>query len=102
MLKHSIRTAIKNPAIIEIAGNAVTITAGGWPDFDSKVAQVPGVTFDLADTDAFISLDRDGGIVVSATFIPYGKDVGGNLNPMLDLLAWRGGADWHVKELIHA
>ena len=102
MQKHSIRTAIKNPAVIEIAGNAVTITAGDWPDFAGAVAQVPGVTFDLADTDAFISLDREGGIVVSASFIPYGKDVGGNLNPMLDLLAWHDGAQWHVKELIHA
>ena len=101
MQKHSIRTAIENPAIIEIAGSVATIGAGDWPDFGRAVS-VPGVTFDLADTDAFIYLDRDGGIVVSATFLPYGKDVAGNLNPMLDLLAWRGGADWHVKELIHA
>ena len=101
MQKHSIRTAIKNPAIIEIAGSVATIGAGSWPYFGQEVP-VQGVTFDLAETDTFLYLDLAGGVVVSATFLPYGKDVAGNLNPMLDLLAWRGGADWHVKELIHA
>jgi hypothetical protein len=101
MHKHQIMTAVENPATIEIAGATMTITAGGWPDFGG-VAQVPGVAFDLAETDAFVYLDRDGGIVVSATFVPYGRDMAGNASPMLDLLAWHDGADWHVKELTHA
>lgn len=101
MIRHKINvSSVKEPASISIEGSVVTIGAGNWPDFDGAVA-VEGVTFDLAGGDTYIYLDRDGGMVVSASFIPYGQDMAGEQHPMLDLLAWRQGTEWHVKELVY-
>ena len=86
-------------AQITIEVNTLAISAGAWPDFGRSVS-VPAVEVQLAPDDRYVYLDREGGIVVSDEFLPYGQDPAGNPNEILDLLAWREGDEWHIKRLV--
>jgi len=86
-------------AQIAVDGNTLNIKAGTWPDFRRSVS-VPAAQVQLAPEDRYVYLDREGGIVVSDELIAYGQDPAGNTNEMLDLLAWREGEEWHIKQLV--
>ncbi len=90
---------VANAAQISISNDTLAVTAGTWPDF-GQVVQVPAVQATLAPEDQYIYLDRQGEIVISDVFIPYGQNMAGNTNEMLDLLAWREGDEWHIKRLV--
>jgi hypothetical protein len=86
-------------AQIAIEKTTLIVTAGAWPDFGKSVS-MPAAEVPLVPEDRYVYLDRDGGIVVSDEFVPYGQDGQGNANEMLDLLAWREGEEWHIKRLV--
>ncbi len=96
---HDIGVGFTRAAQIEIAGSTLAVSAGQWPSSGGEVA-VPAANADLLDSDSFVYLDRQGGIVVSDEFIPYGQDAAGHDNEMLDLLAWKEGDGWNVKRLV--
>lgn len=91
---HEINVRLEEPAQIAIEGGQLTVTAGHWPDFGDPVA-VGSVVETLQDTDRFVYLDRQGGLVLADGFIPYGQG-----HEMCDLLAWRENDEWHVKRLV--
>lgn len=83
-------------ARVAIEDNVLVVTGGVWPDFGDVQVLVASATVALESTDAFVLLDRDGGIVVVAELLAYGA--GGH--NMVDLLAWRENSEWHVKRLV--
>jgi len=89
----------ETPARIEISDGRLDVTAGAWPDLGGAVARLPHVSLELETSDRYLYADRQGGVVLSDGIIGYGEDGAGRPLPMLDLLAWRGDDEWHVKEL---
>jgi hypothetical protein len=100
-VKHPIETTIAKPARIVITGNKVRVHAGEWPILGGAIA-IKEATFDLLSDDNYIYVDPLGEIVVSDIPIPYGKGLGGEGHPMVDVLVWRQSDGLHVKELTHA
>ena len=82
---------------IAIDGGTLTVTGGQWPGSDVPIQSVQAA---LQDSDCYVFLNRTGVIVLTDTFLTYGWDALGNTNEMLDLLAWREGEEWHIKQLV--
>ncbi len=96
---HDISVALQDCASINIVDGRVIVGAGNWPDFSAAISVRAG-EIPLAQDDAWVYLDREGQVVATAEFVPYGETGYGQPNPMLDLLAWREGAEWHIKRLV--
>jgi len=88
----------------------LTITGGYWPDVGGAFVHVEDQQVQLLADDNAVLLAREGeqgqpgaGIVLSDVVLPYGAlPVAGGLQiqPHVDLLAWREADGWHVKRLV--
>lgn len=98
---HEIIVPLANPARLLFGEKGVTIQEGFWPDFGENVP-IAEQTVTLGGGITHYYLTRDGVLLWTNAFRPYGRNLAGQDNAMLDLVAWRVGDDWHVKRLISA
>ncbi len=92
------------------ADGQLTVHAGYWPDVGEAFVELEDARLLLTDGDQVVLLARADvgdrsrpGIAVSEHMQPYGlQPVAGGyeLQPHVDLLAWREGETWHIKRLV--
>lgn len=93
-------------ARIEIDGHELlSVQEGYWPDIGDAFVRVQSVTVQLEADDRAVMLGRDGEqIVLSDQVLAYGLRPLGDgqyeVQPYVDLLAWRQDDGWHVKRLM--
>lgn len=83
----------------------LTATEGYWPDYGQTFIHVPATQIQLGPSDNVVLVAREGGkLVAHEQALPYGlRPVGQwqyEVQPFVDLVAWREADGWHVKHLV--